>query len=79
MDKDKSLLSAGIVDCRGNFNQGDTIGVFDKDGKEIARGITNYSSQETVKIKGAKTKDIEGILGHKDHDEVIHRDNLVIL
>lgn len=77
--KHKSLLSAGIVESRGNFNAGDILGICDEHGREIARGITNYSSVEIKKIRGVKTKDIESILGYKDHDEVIHRDNLIIL
>lgn len=47
--------------------------------KVIAKGITNYSSDEISKIKGLKTGQIEGVLGHKDYDEVIHRDNLVTI
>ncbi|MFH1594387.1 MAG: glutamate 5-kinase, partial [Candidatus Omnitrophota bacterium] len=47
--------------------------------KEFARGLTNYSSKEIERIKGLKTGAIEAALGYKDHDEVVHRDNLVIL
>lgn len=50
-----------------------------QDALEVARGLTNYSSEELILIKGAKTSEIENILGHKHFDEVIHRDDLVIL
>ncbi|MFH1791538.1 MAG: glutamate 5-kinase [Candidatus Omnitrophota bacterium] len=78
IDKHKSLLSAGIVCVAGEFRAGDIIDVCAKDGSGFARGITNYSSDEIKRIKGVKTGQIETILGYKDHDEVIHRDNLFI-
>jgi len=79
VDKKKSLLSAGIVDVKGHFSAGDIVTVSSKSGKDLARGVANYSSGEIKKIKKAKTKDIENILGHKGRDEVVHRDHLVIL
>ena len=54
-------------------------GVVNKNGHELARGLSNYSSEELDMIKGAKTSEIENLLGHKHFDEVIHRDDLVIL
>jgi len=75
----KSLLAAGVIDKKGDFLSGDILSICDKSGKEFAKGITNYSSSEILKIKGIKTKDIESALGYKNQDEVIHRDNLVIL
>jgi glutamate 5-kinase len=77
--KNRSLLASGIIESRGRFDVGDTVNIVDEKDKEFARGITNYSSQELNRIKGQKTKDIEGILGYKYYDEVVHRDNLVIL
>jgi len=77
--KDRSLLASGVIGCSGRFNVGDTVSIVGEDSKEFARGITNYSSSELNKIKGRKTKDIEKILGYKYYDELIHRDNLVIL
>jgi glutamate 5-kinase len=77
--KNRSLLPSGIIGCSGRFDAGDTVNIADEDNKEFARGITNYSSSELNQIKGQKTKDIEKILGYKYYDEVIHRDNLVIL
>jgi glutamate 5-kinase len=75
----RSLLAAGIVTVTGDFAYGDLISVCDNNGKEIARGFSNYSSSEIRKIKGSKTHDIEKILGYKYYDEIIHRDNLVVL
>ena len=74
-----SILPAGIADVDGEFEAGNTISVVNKNGHELARGLTNYSSEELTLIKGAKTSEIENILGHKHFDEVIHRDDLVIL
>lgn len=76
--KGKSLLPGGIAAVEGVFAAGDVVHILDLQGKEIARGISNYSQQEIMKIKGQKTKDICSILGYKDYDEVIHRDNLSI-
>ena len=74
----KSLLSSGISHVSGKFQTGDTVSVVNN-GKEVARGLTNYSHEELEKIKGFKTSEIEGKLGYKHYDEVIHRDNLVII
>lgn len=74
-----SLLASGIMGVEGEFEFGDTIRCLDEKGREFARGLTNYSSEEIRKIMGHKTSEIEGILGYRYYDEVIHRDNLVIL
>lgn len=73
----KSLLPSGISDVKGEFNRGSVVKICGEKG-EIARGIVNYSSEEIAKIKGCQSKDIADILGHKDYEEVIHRDNLSI-
>lgn len=78
LKKGKSLLSSGITGIEGNFDSGDAVSCVSPNGKEIARGIVNYSSEEIKRIKGLKTTEIEKILGYKYFDEVIHRDNLVI-
>ncbi|MBI5180180.1 MAG: glutamate 5-kinase [Nitrospirae bacterium] len=78
LKKGKSLLSSGIIGIEGNFDSGDAVSCVSPNGKEIARGIVNYSSDELKKIKGLKTSEIEKALGYKYFDEVIHRDNLVI-
>ena len=75
----KSLLPSGVVSLDGNFETGDAVYCVDSAEKRIAKGITNYSSAEIHKIKGKKTSEIEKILGYRYSDEVIHRDNLVVL
>ncbi len=77
--KHSSLLPIGIKACEGKFSRGDTIMIRDESGNEIARGIANYSSAEVDKIKGMKSSRIASILGYQDYDEIIHRDNLVIM
>jgi glutamate 5-kinase len=74
----KSLLAAGIVGCEGTFDVGDLVAVVDESGRQIACGLTNYTSDEIELIKGKRSSEIEKILGYKYFDEVIHRDNLVL-
>ena len=74
-----SILPAGVVSVEGCFEPGSTISVKDGDGHELARGLSHYSSEELEKIKGCKSCDIEDIIGHKNYDEIIHRDDLEIL
>ena len=75
----KSLLPSGILEVRGNFGIGSPVQCLDETGGAIATGLSNYSSTDLAKIKGLKTGQIEEVLGFKDSDEVIHRDNLVVL
>jgi glutamate 5-kinase len=77
--RQKSLLPSGVLEVNGEFNAGDTISVRDTNSIEIARGVAGFSSLDIDKIKGKKTGDIEKVLGLKTCDEVIHRDNLVII
>lgn len=77
--KGKSLLPSGITSVDENFEVGDMVSIFSPEGEEIARGLTYYSAEDIRKIQGKKSQEIEKILGRKDYDEVIHRDNLVIL
>jgi len=77
--KNRSLLPSGIKSLKGAFAQGDVIEVIAGNNRMIARGLSNYSSGEIAKIMGKKTSMIELELGYKDYDEVIHRDNLVVL
>jgi glutamate 5-kinase len=77
--KGKSLLPSGIAKVEGNFEVGDYIRCLNKDGKKVAKGLTNYSSKDLAMIKGKKTSEIEKALGYKYSDEVIHRDNLVVV
>ena len=75
----KSLLSIGVTQVGGDFERGETVACFDVGGKEIARGLINYSAAETKKIMRRTSSDIEAILGYVDEPELIHRDNLVLL
>ena len=77
-EKGKSLLPSGVVGVEGSFEMGNTVSVFGPGGKEIARGIVNYAADEVKAIMGKQTGEIEKILGHKDYDEIIHRDNLAL-
>lgn len=79
MRRGKSLLPSGIMGVSGEFETGDAVYCVDPEGNRIAKGLVNYSSEEIDKIKGRNTKEIETILGYKYSDEVIHRDNLVII
>ena len=72
-----SLLPSGVREVRGQFQPGDAIRCLTSDGVELARGLTNYGSDEMIRIAGAKSSDIAKILGDKPADEVIHRNNLV--
>lgn len=74
-----SLLAAGIRTVEGNFDQGNTVSVVNEKGWEIARGLVNYSAEDARRIMGAHTHEINGILGYKPYDEIIHRDNMVLL
>src|SRR5690606_24288657 len=74
----KSLPPAGVRSVHGLFHEGDVVQIVDASGRELARGLVNYGSDELVKIMGRSTKEIESVLGYKYLDEVIHRDNLVV-
>jgi len=75
----KSLLPSGILEVRGKFKVGAPVQCLDEKGKAIATGLSNYSADDLSKIKGLNSIQIEETLGYKDSDEIIHRDNLVIL
>ncbi|TLY81503.1 MAG: glutamate 5-kinase [Gammaproteobacteria bacterium] len=75
----KSLLPAGVVRARGRFDRGDTVSVLTAEGAEVARGIIAYSDGDAAKIMGRKSSEIEGILGFRGRDEMIHRDDLVLM
>lgn len=77
-EEGKSLLPVGVEDVEGTFKRGDVVRVI-CDGKEFARGLTNYDSDELRLIKGRHSSEIEKILGYKGYEEVIHRDNLAVL
>ncbi|HSB45141.1 MAG TPA: glutamate 5-kinase [Nitrospira sp.] len=75
----KSLLASGILNVTGLFEPGDPVSCLDQDGKEFAKGLVNFSSDILGKIKGLRTAEIQQQLGPQEYEEVIHRDNLVIL
>ena len=77
--KGSSLLPVGIVSVDGDFERGDAITVSDVQGREIARGLAAYSSSDARKISGRRSDEIEGLLGYTGRDEIIHRDDLVLL
>jgi glutamate 5-kinase len=79
LEDGSSLLAAGIVAVEGTFDKGNTVRVLSSQGREIARGSVNYNAEELQKIIGRSTKDFLKILGTKYYDEVIHRDNMVLM
>ncbi len=79
VQKGKSLLPSGLKEVRGSFGVGECVRCLDLQGREFARGLANYSAQELNQIKGLHTSKIEQVLGYKAYDEIIHRDDLVLL
>ncbi|MBD2188188.1 glutamate 5-kinase [Pseudanabaena mucicola] len=77
--KGKSLLPAGIIEVEGKFEANESVSICDRNGKEIARGITNYSSNDILRILGSQSEDIPKLLGVEGEETVVHRDNLVSL
>ncbi len=75
----KSLLPSGVRDVDGSFDAGEIVHCVDLKGMEFARGVANYGTGEIQKIKGLKSSEIEKVLGYKVCDELIHRDNLVLV
>jgi len=75
----KSLLAAGVTGTLGRFESGDTVSVLAPDGVEVARGIAAYSDNDATRIMGRRSSEIEAILGFRGREELIHRDDLVIL
>jgi glutamate 5-kinase len=75
----KSLLPAGVTRAVGRFERGDTVSILGPDGVEVARGICAYSDGDAAKIIGRKSIDIEKLLGFRGRDEIVHRDDLVLL
>jgi len=78
-EQNRSLLPAGIREVEGNFERGDAVNVVDTEGNQIACGISNYSSKEVAVIKGARSDRIQSLLGYGYGDEVVHRNNLVLV
>ncbi|HUL12158.1 MAG TPA: glutamate 5-kinase [Methylococcaceae bacterium] len=77
-DSGKSLLPIGVTEVKGDFQRGDLVACLDLSGKEVARGLVNYSAEETRLIMRQPSSRIEALLGYVDEPELIHRDNLVV-
>jgi glutamate 5-kinase len=75
----KSLLPIGVREVAGEFQRGAVVGCIDPGGREVARGLVNYSSEEARRIMGRSSREIEAVLGYVDEPELINRDNLVLL
>ena len=74
-----SLLAIGLTQVEGSFDKGEVISLVDSDGCDIARGLTNYTSDQLRKIQGCQSKQIAEILGQRPYEEIVHRDNLALL
>lgn len=79
LERGRSLLPAGIVSVQGSFGRGDPVSCVDLGGRELARGLASYSSQDVDRIKGRPTREIAALLGFSNGDEVIHRDDLAVV
>jgi glutamate 5-kinase len=77
--RSRSLLPAGVTEVVGSFDRGDIVSILDPNRAQIACGIANYRSEQVSKIKGLHSDRISEVLGHQYGDEVVHRNNLVIL
>ena len=75
----KSLLPAGLAEVHGRFDRGDAVRIVDGRGVELARGLSAYSSEDAARIAGAAVPEIESLLGYRGRDEVVHRDDLVLV
>jgi glutamate 5-kinase len=77
--KGKSLLPIGVVQVSGSFGKGDVVALADANGAEYARGLSNYSADDAEKIRGLRTEQVAEVLGTLPYEEMVHRDNLVVL
>jgi glutamate 5-kinase len=75
----RSLLPIGVAQVAGSFGKGDVVALCDLDGQEFARGLTNYASADVERIRGLRTDQIGAVLGTLPYEEVVHRDNLVVI
>ncbi|MCB1792214.1 MAG: glutamate 5-kinase [Gammaproteobacteria bacterium] len=78
-DSGRSLLAVGVRDVIGNFRRGEMVACVDEHGSECARGLVNYGADEARRIMGRPSAEIAAILGYLDEEELIHRDNLVLV
>jgi len=79
LKRGRSLLPAGIVNVKGPFDRGDSVNIVGPEGKAVACGVANYSASDLDRIKGRRSGEITQILGYHFGDEVIHRNNVVML
>ena len=77
LERGRSLLPSGVIDAGGNFMFGDVVELQSIDGKSLGKGLVNYNCNEVKLIAGKHTREINGILGSKDYDEIIHRNNFL--
>jgi glutamate 5-kinase len=75
----KSLLPAGVKRTEGAFMRGDTVSIITLTGREIARGLVTYDAADAGRIIGLKSSEIEKILGFRGRDEIVHRDDMVLM
>ena len=78
LNKGKSLLPVGVVDVEGSFHAGDPVEIIQKGSEVIAIGLSNFATEELIKIKGASTKDLASILAYDCDEEVVHRNNMIL-
>lgn len=77
--KGRSLLASGIREVRGDFASGDCVSLLDSEGVEFGRGLVNYPAADVLKVKGRRSEEIARLLGYKVADEIVHRDNFVLI
>ncbi|HQR43709.1 MAG TPA: glutamate 5-kinase, partial [Gemmatales bacterium] len=77
--KGKSLLPIGITDVAGHFSKGDVVSIVDHEGTELARGLSNYAAGDIWQLRGKRSEEVQSMLGRRAYEEVVHRDNLVLL
>ena len=78
-NRGRSLLSVGVREVSGTFTRGEMVSLVAADGTEVARGLINYNAEESGRIAGVSSREIEGVLGYLGDEELIHRDNLVLV
>jgi glutamate 5-kinase len=78
-NKGRSLLASGIREVRGNFRSGDCVSLLDNEDVEFGRGLVNYPATDVLRLKGRQSTEIVRVLGYKLADEIVHRDNFVLL
>ena len=78
-NRGRSLLPSGVREVRGDFGGGDCVSLLDPDGVEFGRGLVNYPASDVLKVAGRRSTEIPALLGYKVADEIIHRDNFVLI